>query len=82
VRRARWLVCTWVDGGLLQNFPITVIDRNDDKPLRWPTFGIKLSAQVNVPDRAIRGDISELLAIAHRIRVWTLFGKDLEIVGK
>ena len=59
--------CTWVDGGLLQNFPITVFDRNDDQPARWPTFGIKLSAQpqVNVPDKAIAGDISELLAIAH-----------------
>jgi NTE family protein len=59
--------CTWVDGGLLQNFPVTVFDRNDDQPPRWPTFGIKLSAQpqVNVPDKAIHGDISELLAIAH-----------------
>jgi NTE family protein len=59
--------CTWVDGGLLQNFPITVFDRNDDKLPRWPTFGIKLSSrpQVNVPDKAIHGDISELLAIAH-----------------
>jgi NTE family protein len=59
--------CTWVDGGLLQNFPINVFDRNDDKPARWPTFGIKLSAQpqVNLPDKAIHGDISELLAIAH-----------------
>jgi NTE family protein len=59
--------CTWVDGGLLQNFPITVFNRNDGKPARWPTFGIKLSAQpqVNVPDKAVHGDISELLAIAH-----------------
>ncbi|HEY7046716.1 MAG TPA: patatin-like phospholipase family protein [Jatrophihabitantaceae bacterium] len=59
--------CTWVDGGLLQNFPITVFDRNDGKRARWPTFGIKLSAQpqVNVPDRAVHGDVSELLAIAH-----------------
>lgn len=59
--------CTWVDGGLLQNFPVTVFDRNDDKPARWPTFGIKLSAQpqVNMPDKAVHGDISEFLAIAH-----------------
>ena len=59
--------CTWVDGGLLQNFPVTVFERTDGKPDRWPTFGIKLSSQAptNVPDKAVRGDISELLAIAH-----------------
>jgi NTE family protein len=59
--------CTWVDGGLLQNFPITVFDRTDGKEPRWPTFGVKLSAQplITVPDKAVHGDISELLAIAH-----------------
>jgi NTE family protein len=35
---------TWVDGGMLRNFPITAFDRVDDKPPRWPTIGIKLSA--------------------------------------
>jgi NTE family protein len=34
---------TWVDGGLLSNFPITVFDRTDNKKPRWPTWGIKLS---------------------------------------
>ena len=34
-----------VDGGMLSNFPIDVFDRTDGKPPRWPTFGIKLSAQ-------------------------------------
>ena len=36
---------TWVDGGLLSNFPITVFDRTDDRPARWPTWGVKLSAR-------------------------------------
>lgn len=36
---------TWVDGGMLSNFPITVFDRTDGKPSRWPTWGIKLSAR-------------------------------------
>jgi NTE family protein len=36
-----WLV----DGGLLSNFPVDVFDRSDGKPPRWPTVGIKLSAQ-------------------------------------
>jgi NTE family protein len=39
---------TWVDGGLLSNFPITVFDRTDGKKARWPTWGIKLSAEPEV----------------------------------
>ena len=34
-----------VDGGMLSNFPVGVFDRSDDRPPRWPTFGIKLSAR-------------------------------------
>ena len=36
---------TWVDGGMLSNFPITVFDRQDGEPQRWPTWGVKLSAR-------------------------------------
>jgi NTE family protein len=36
---------TWVDGGMLSNFPITVFDRTDALPGRWPTWGVKLSAR-------------------------------------
>jgi NTE family protein len=43
--------CYMVDGGMLSNFPIEVFDRTDGKRPRWPTFGIKLSAQ---PDAALR----------------------------
>jgi NTE family protein len=42
VRTTRGTV-TWVDGGLLSNFPITVFDRTDSRPHRWPTWGVKLS---------------------------------------
>jgi NTE family protein len=47
---------TWVDGGLLSNFPITVFDRTDGEPPRWPTWGIKLSGQpsATTPDRPVR----------------------------
>ena len=31
-----------VDGGLLSNFPISVFDRTDGQPPRWPTFGLKI----------------------------------------
>jgi NTE family protein len=34
---------TWVDGGLLMNFPIAAFDRTDGAPPRWPTIGIKRS---------------------------------------
>ncbi|MBV9093067.1 MAG: patatin-like phospholipase family protein [Streptosporangiaceae bacterium] len=34
---------TWVDGGMLRNFPIGAFDRVDGRPARWPTIGIKLS---------------------------------------
>jgi NTE family protein len=35
---------TWVDGGMLRNFPIDAFDRDDGSPPRWPTIGIKLSS--------------------------------------
>jgi NTE family protein len=35
---------TWVDGGMLENFPIDAFDRIDGGKPRWPTIGIKLSA--------------------------------------
>lgn len=34
-----------VDGGMLSNFPVTLFDRRDGRPPRWPTFGVKLSAR-------------------------------------
>lgn len=40
---------TWVDGGLLSNFPVEVFDRSDGLPSRWPTIGVKLSAASPTP---------------------------------
>ncbi len=37
-------VATWVDAGLLSNFPVGLFDRQDSVAPRWPTFGIRLSA--------------------------------------
>jgi NTE family protein len=45
---------TWVDGGMLSNFPITVFDRTDGKLSRWPTWGIKLSSQPVGQDKPVR----------------------------
>jgi NTE family protein len=35
------------DGGMLSNFPVSIFDRTDGHPPRWPTFGIKLSARLS-----------------------------------
>jgi len=37
-------VAICIDGGMLSNFPINIFDRVDGRP-RWPTFGVKLSAE-------------------------------------
>lgn len=51
--------CTWVDGGLLANFPITVFDRTDGEAPRWPTWGVKLSGRPvagrDLPVRTVQG---------------------------
>jgi NTE family protein len=44
---------TWVDGGMLMNFPISAFDREDGKPARWPTIGIKLSAPPGAQPRDV-----------------------------
>ena len=35
---------TWVDGGMLRNFPINAFEREDGGEPRWPTIGVKLSS--------------------------------------
>ncbi len=35
---------TWVDGGMLKNFPIDAFKRVDGNPARWPTIGVRLSS--------------------------------------
>ncbi|WP_164520312.1 patatin-like phospholipase family protein [Specibacter cremeus] len=40
------IICT--DGGMLSNFPMSIFDRTDDRPARWPTLGVKLSGQSTI----------------------------------
>jgi len=43
---------TWVDGALLEKFPIHAFDRVDGRSPRWPTIGVKLSRlETEVPAR-------------------------------
>ncbi|HVC71839.1 MAG TPA: patatin-like phospholipase family protein [Acidimicrobiales bacterium] len=54
---------TFVDGGMLANFPVDIFDRPDREP-RWPTFGVKLSARTE-PDATMQPTSNTLqLAIA------------------
>jgi NTE family protein len=49
---------TWVDGGLLSNFPVELFDRPDATP-GWPTFGIRLSCRPGMPPtHPVRGPVS------------------------
>ena len=61
-----------VDGGMLSNFPVDTFDRTDGKPPRWPTIGIKLSAQ-QVPDQVehvVKGDVSLALGMLGTMQSW------------
>jgi len=52
-------VATWVDAGLLSNFPVGLFDRQDSVAPRWPTFGIRLSAPPAQPPvlHRVRGPV-------------------------
>jgi len=52
---------TWVDGGMLMNFPIGAFDRADGGAPRWPTIGIKLSAEPGPqpPDTQVHSALQE-----------------------
>lgn len=60
---------TWVDGGMLSNFPVEVFDRTDGGASRWPTIGIKLSARQSIvpPANEVHGAISEAFAALHTL---------------
>ncbi|WP_168209499.1 patatin-like phospholipase family protein [Mycobacterium helveticum] len=49
---------TWVDGGLLSDFPVQLFDEPAGRP-RWPTFGIRLSARPGIPPtHPVHGPVS------------------------
>ncbi|MFZ0665089.1 MAG: patatin-like phospholipase family protein [Acidimicrobiales bacterium] len=55
---------SWVDGGMLENFPITAFDRIDGQSPRWPTIGLKLSsfAESYPPTKSCKKTFSEAKA--------------------
>ena len=61
-----------VDGGMLSNFPVDTFDRTDGKPPRWPTIGIKLSAQQvpNQVEHVVKGDLSLAMGMLGTMQSW------------
>ena len=55
---------TWVDGGLLSNFPVDLFDRGDGLDPRWPTFGVRLTTRPPTPPvtRELSGPVALGLA--------------------
>ena len=55
---------TWVDGGLLSNFPVDLFDRSDSLDPRWPTFGVRLTTRPPTPPltRDVEGPFEIALA--------------------
>ncbi len=60
---------TWVDGGMLSNFPVEVFDRADGIAARWPTVGIKLSSMRTLVTAAEHVDnvLDESVACLHTL---------------
>ncbi|MET9021124.1 patatin-like phospholipase family protein [Actinopolymorpha sp. NPDC004070] len=60
---------TLVDGGLLWNFPITIFDRTDGTPPRWPTFGVRLSSRPGPVARShpVRGPVALTAALVETL---------------
>jgi NTE family protein len=76
---------TWIDGGMLRNFPIGAFDRADGKAPRWPTIGIKLSSlQTDFPatsgcDSAIAVGIRCLKTMMNE---WDAYAVDAATAGR
>jgi NTE family protein len=58
-------ISTLVDGALLSNYPLGIFDRDDGRPARWPTLGIRLTSPLGEPRGGVpvRGPVSLALAI-------------------
>jgi NTE family protein len=70
---------TWVDGGMLANFPISAFDRLDGQAPRWPTIGVKLSSLQTVfpPTQACGSALSVAIRALHTvINEWDTYNVD------
>ena len=76
---------SWVDGGLLRNFPITAFDRIDGNPPRWPTIGIKLSSMTRRfgPTEAVEHSWDEAKhCLRTMMNEWDTYAVELATAGR
>jgi NTE family protein len=76
---------TWVDGGMLRNFPINAFDREDGAPPRWPTIGVKLSSlQTRYPaTAATKSTFKEARGCLHTMmNEWDAYAVDAATAGR
>jgi NTE family protein len=76
---------TWVDGGMLRNFPIHAFDRADGGNPRWPTIGIKLSSlQHEFPaTEACEHSIAEgIRCLRTMMNEWDAYSVDATTAGR
>jgi len=76
---------TWVDGGMLRNFPINAFDREDGGEPRWPTIGVKLSSlQTEVPStQAAKSAYGEARGCLHTMMSeWDGYSVDAATAGR
>ncbi len=76
---------TWVDGGMLRNFPINAFEREDGGPPRWPTIGVKLSSlQTRLPaTQAARSTYVEARGCLHTMMSeWDAYSVDAATAGR
>ncbi len=77
---AKRLTSTLVDGGLLSNFPIDSLDRNDGKKPRWPTFGVTVMPNPPAGGDALARALAALRVgappLLERVISTMLFGRD------
>jgi len=67
-----------VDGGLTNGFPVSIFDRTDGIPPRWPTFNISLNSKV-APDQKA-GEIGGTIDFGKRLITTVLEGRNREEV--
>lgn len=76
---------TWVDGGMLRNFPIDAFNRVDGQSPRWPTIGIKLSSlETDFPQTEGAKDVLQVAirCLHTMMNEWDAYAVDQAAAGR
>jgi NTE family protein len=69
---------TWVDGGLVADYPLTTFDRTDGRLPRWPTWGITMFNEPEPTDKAVRSTPGIILNSFLSMLEWGRYGQHEE----